>query len=210
MAIDTDSLIAKLKPDTFPSEKRVYKDFNAYFNSQFDEKPLYIKPGQSLCSKGEDEMIIAHVGSGVLASLYDPEAKLGALSYILLCEQLIDAFPHFDKADNAAIERALEPLNEALAEVRKAGSPEHKLHVRLIGGTAMPGDALDCGTKSAVFAREFLTRKGLAILNEDLGGPYVRRVHFFPATGHAVRLILRRSSDFAAMFRDEQEYRTRA
>ena len=70
----------------------------------------------------------------------------------------------------------------------------------------IPGTAVDdAGTKNYIFVREYIARKGLGILNEDLGGTYVRRVHFFPATGRTVRMVLRRASDFAAILALEKQ-----
>jgi len=54
--------------------------------------------------------------------------------------------------------------------------------------------------------REYLTRKGLSIMNEDLGGHYVRRVHFFPTTGRSVRWMLRRDHDYEDVLSEEMRF----
>jgi len=43
-------------------------------------------------------------------------------------------------------------------------------------------------------------------MNEDLGGQYVRRVHFFPTTGRSVRWMLRRDHDFDDIAAAESGY----
>jgi chemotaxis protein CheD len=84
--------------------------------------------------------------------------------------------------------------------MKKRGAGKHRIQMRLIGGGRIPGDSPeDAGTKNYIFVREYVSRKGLSILNEDLGGIYVRRVHFFPTTGRAVRMVLRRDGDFTAI-----------
>jgi chemotaxis protein CheD len=173
---------------------------DTYFNSQFDAKALYLQPGQVLCGDDGGVMYVAKVGSGVLATMHDTELKIGAMCYVLIPPQMLETFPHFEKADPEWRQAALGPLEECVAEMKKRGAGKHRIQIRLIGGGTLPGQGtIDAGTKNYIFVREYITRKGLHILNEDLGGSYVRRVHFFPATGRAVRLMLRRASDFDAI-----------
>lgn len=192
--------------DETPSEKyergerRSPIDPDTYFNSQFDAKPVYLQPGQVLCGDAGGTMYVAVVGSGVLVTMHDTELKLGAVCYVLVPRPLLEAFPYFDKADPKLTKKAIAPLEECIAEMKKRGAGKHRIQLRLIGGGALPGQGkLDAGTKNYIFVREYITRRGLSIINEDLGGSYVRRVHFFPSTGRAVRLFLRRDADFAAM-----------
>jgi chemotaxis protein CheD len=181
-------------------ERRSSSDYDEFFNKQFEEKPRLIEPGQILCGDSENEMYVATVGSGVIATMYDTELKIGAMCYILVPPELLQTFPHFEKADSKLNSLAIKPLDNCIAEMKKRGAGKHRIQMRLIGGSAIPGAAGDdAGTKNYIFVREYITRKGLSILNEDLGGKYVRRVHFFPTTGRAVRMVLRRTADFEAI-----------
>lgn len=181
-------------------ERRVSSDYDAFFNKQFEESPRAIEPGQVLCGDSEKDMYVATVGSGVVATMYDTELKIGGMCYILVPQELLEEFPHFENADKKLTTLALKPLDDCIAEMKKRGAGKHRIQMRLIGGSKIPDvPGIDAGTKNYVFVREYIARKGLSILNEDLGGKHVRRVHFFPATGRAVRMVLRRAADFAAI-----------
>ncbi len=181
-------------------ERRGVSASDAYFNAQFEAKPVLIEPGQVLCGNEGGVMYVANVGSGVLVTMHDTELKIGAMGYVLVPPALLDTFPHFEQADEKSRIRAIKPVEDCIAEMKKRGAGKHRVQMRLIGGGVMPGEEKrDAGTKNYIFVREYITRKGLGVLNEDLGGSYVRRVHFFPATGRAVRLVLRRATDFSAI-----------
>ncbi|MCB1532985.1 MAG: chemotaxis protein CheD [Alphaproteobacteria bacterium] len=181
------------------SERREHPDHDAYFNGQFEAEPVYLEPGKTLCGKSDDKMFVATVGSGVVVSIYDDALNVGAAGYVLIPDALIDVFPHFDKADEQMLERAFQPIIDCIGHMKRQGAAKKRLWVRLMGGMSLPGDRQDRGTKNYIFAREYITRKGIPVLNEDMGGPYIRRIHFFPGSGKAVRRMLRRDSDFEEM-----------
>ncbi len=173
---------------------------DAYFNAQFEAQPMILEPGEVLCGDGSGVMYVANVGSGVLVTMHDTELKIGAMGYVLVPPALLETFPHFEQGDEKSRIHAIKPVEDCITEMKKRGAGKHRIQMRLIGGGTMPGEEKrDAGTKNYIFVREYITRKGLGVLNEDLGGSYVRRVHFFPSTGRAVRMVLRRATDFSAM-----------
>lgn len=187
-------------------ERRQYPDSDAYFNAQFDAKPVYLEPGQTLCSDSDKEMIVATVGSGVVLSVYDTNLRLGAAGYVLIPDEVLAHFPHFDKADPVLLDKAFQPIIDCIGHMKRGGAAKNRIWVRLMGGAQLPDYDDDRGTKNYIFAREYITRKGLAVLNEDMGGPYIRRVHFFPSSGKAVRRMLRRNDDFEMLKQLEQNF----
>jgi chemotaxis protein CheD len=184
-------------------DRRRNPSVEAYFNGQFDCEALYLEPGQTVWSDREKDMIVATVGSGVAISIYDTDLKIGAMGYVLLPDSLLAVFPHFDKADKKALEKAFQPIIDCIGHMKRHGAGKNRIRIRLMGGGQMPNDPNDKGTKNYVFTREYITRKGLMVMNEDLGGKYVRRIHFFPTSGRAVRRILRRDADFAEILSQE-------
>jgi chemotaxis protein CheD len=93
--------------------------------------------------------------------------------------------------------------------MKQHGAAKGRISIRMMGAASMPYARPDTGTRNSVFVREFVHRKNLNILNEDLGGNYIRRVHFFPATGRCVRRVLRRAPDYALMQDVEAEHQMR-
>ncbi len=189
-------------------ERRSFAEDEAFFNKKFEETPQTVAPGGELCGGGATDMYVATAGTGVAVTMYDTELKLGGMCYVLLPDEFLKTFPHFDEAGEQLRKRAVAPLEACIADMKRRGAGKHRIQIRLIGGGKIPGTAIeDAGTKNYIFVREYIVRKGLGILNEDLGGSYIRRVHFFPATGRTVRMVLRRASDFVAMLAFEKNGR---
>ena len=185
--------------DVPEDERRKNKDHAAYFNAQFEAEPLHVKPGGINASNKDDEMIVATVCTGVLLAVYDQDLKVGAMSYVLLPDALLDHFPFLDKADSKIVEKAFEPLENCIAEMKSRGAGKNRIKIRIFGGISREDDPDDRGLKNTVFVQEYLSRKGLPLFNADIGGPFIRRVHFFPTTGRAVRKLLKRESDYAEL-----------
>ena len=189
-------------------ERRVVSDHDAYFNSASDPQAeaIYIEPGDILFGDENDKMIVATIGAGVLVSVYDVDMHFGACGYVLLPDEVLASFPNLDQVDPVLLEKAFEPIEECIGTMKRNGAGKGRIRIRLNGGAQIKGDPLDKGTKNYVFVREYLTRKNLSIMNEDLGGHYVRRVHFFPATGRSVRWMLRRDHDFDGILALESQF----
>lgn len=183
-------------------------DHDAYFNSASDSdaKALYLEPGSIKFGDQNDEMIVATVGAGVLVSIYDVDMRFGACGYFLLPDDILERFPNFDDADPSILQKAFEPIEECIGVMKKNGANKNRIRIRLNGGAQINTDPIDKGTKNYVFVREYLTRKGLPIMNEDMGGQYVRRVHFFPTTGRSVRWMLKRQHDFEDILSAESSF----
>lgn len=187
-------------------ERRSFAEDDVFFIEKFGETPHRIEPGGELCGGSETDMYVSIVGSGITVTMYDTELKLGGMCYVLLPDQFLKAFPHFDEADEKWRKLAVAPLDQCISDMKRRGAGKNRIQVRLVGGGKISGTVIDdAGTKNYIFVREYIARKGLGILNEDLGGAYVRRVHFFPATGRVVRMVLRRASDFSAVLALEKQ-----
>ena len=195
--------------DTLSSqERRSVRDHDAFFNaaSDADAEALYLEPGDVMFGDQGNQMIVATLGAGVLISLYDVDMHFGACGYVLLSDEILEAFPNFDKADKELLDKAFAPIENCIGEMKRHGAGKGRIRIRLNGGAQIKGDPFDKGTKNYVFVREYLTRKGLPIMNEDLGGHYVRRVHFFPTSGRSVRWMLRREHDFDSILTAESAF----
>ncbi|NCT41864.1 MAG: chemotaxis protein CheD [Alphaproteobacteria bacterium] len=194
--------------DQSSTERRFVGNHDAYFNAASDESAnaLYLDPGQVLFSDKSDQMIVATLGAGVLISVYDVDMHIGACGYVLLPEEILQAFPNFDDVDPQLLQTAFKPIEDCIGAMKRKGSGKNRIRIRLNGGAQIQGDPEDKGTKIYVFVREYLTRKGLSIMNEDLGGHYVRRVHFFPTTGRSVRWMLRRDHDYEDVLSEEMRF----
>ncbi|HOO82439.1 MAG TPA: chemotaxis protein CheD [Alphaproteobacteria bacterium] len=187
-------------------ERRLTRDQDAYFNAQFDAVALYVEPGSANCTVRKDEMLVATVGSGVLLAIYDPELKVGAMGYVMLPDAVLEHFPFLEQADRDLVLKAFEPIEKCIGELKRRGAAKNRIRIRLFGGSSEGDDPEERGLKNTVFVQEYIFRKGLQVLNADIGGPFIRRVHFFPATGRAVRRLLKRKDDFDNLHLAESDF----
>lgn len=194
-------------PDFDGQDRRLNAESDAYFNAQFGVKPLLIKPGFYAGSDRPDEMVVASVESGVLLTMHDKDLKIGGMAYIVLPDALIEAFPYFGRVPPETLRMTLLPVDECIRDMKRHGAGKNRIRLRLVGGANTGDDDRDIGTKTFVFVKEYITRQGLRIMSEDIGGKFVRRVHYFPYTGRTVRKILRREGDYTAIRADEKEYK---
>ena len=164
-------------------ERRQNADHDAYFNAQFDAQAVYVDPGTVNCCDHSGEMLVATVGSGVLLTIYDHELKIGSMGYVILPDAVLECFPFLDKADQTLVRKAFEPIEGCVVEMKKRGAGKNRIRIRLFGGVIRGEENHekdhDRGLKNTVFVQEYLFRKGLQVLNADIGGPFIRRVHFF-------------------------------
>lgn len=188
------------------TERRKTSDHDAYFNAQFDAEPVYVEPGTVSCAESDGEMLVSTVGSGVLLTIHDEELKVATMAYIILPNAVLEAFPFLDQADQSLVAKAFEPIDDCIGEMKRRGAGKNRIRIRMFGGVIRESSSDDQGLKNTVFVQEYLFRKGLRVYNADIGGPFIRRVHFFPGSGRVVRRLLKRESDLADIQALESQY----
>lgn len=189
------------------TERRLILDSDQYFNAQYKALPVQFDPGDVRCSDSDKEMFVAFLGTGVAVTLFERDLRIGAACYTLLPAEVVRDFPDYKDAREKVLDKVCAPVLGAINEMKKRGAGKNRIITRLFGGTALPGDTLDAGTKNYILVREYLHRKGLKIINEDLGGPFLRRLYFFPESGRAMRCMLRRAEDFERIAEIEKRFR---
>jgi chemotaxis protein CheD len=189
-------------------DRRINNDYNDYFNAQFGAKPYYLEPGESGCGDGAGEMLVATIGSGIVVTIHDKDLGIGGMAYLLIPDVILESFPHIERVDQDLIEKAFQPLENCIGQLKRMGAGKNRIRIRVMGGTSYQGDSVDRGTKNYVLVKEYLARKNLIVMSEDLNGPYLRRVHFFPRSGRAVRRILRRKNDYASIHEYENNFQS--
>ncbi len=193
-------------PPTSQEDRRNKKNSDAHFNAQFDARPIAVGIGGVGFSDDSGDMLVATVGSGILLSIYDQQMKMGAMAYVVLPDDVLKHFPYTDRVEPALVAKSFGPLDQCLKEMKERGAGKNRIKVRLFGGYCHEDAHDDNGLKNAVFVQEYLLRKGVQVSNADTGGAYVRRVHFFPSTGRAVSLLLKRDADIAQIEAAEAAY----
>ena len=144
---------------------------------------IHVLQGEYAVSADAQVMLTTILGSCVSACIRDPGAGVGGMNHFLL--------PDCDEPEAAGTLRygvhAMELLVNALLQ---AGARRSALEAKLFGGAHLAARLADVGKTNADFAEAFLRREGIAHLGGSLGGPYARKLQFWPVSGRVRQLSL--------------------
>jgi len=153
-----------------------------YLDRHFDRQAMKILPGEFYATT-EDEVIVTVLGSCVAACLMDPIAMVGGMNHFMLPVKAGDRDPDvFYAARYGAA--AMEYLINNLLHL---GAQRDRLVAKAFGGgRVLPGMSSDVGGQNVDFVRQFLRNEDIPLWSEDMGGPFPRKVYFFPHTGQVL------------------------
>lgn len=145
-------------------------------------------PGEYYVTRNE-EMITTVLGSCVSACVRDPVAGVGGMNHFML--------PVSVSGESSWNQLGLETrfgvaaMEQTINELLKTGARRELLEFKLFGGgKIIEGmDTNDIGARNIEFVKLFMIREGFKVVASDLGGPWPRKVNFFPKTG---RVMVRR------------------
>ncbi len=117
------------------------------------------------------------LGSCVGILLRDADSRVGGMAHVMLPESRL--YPGVSEPGKYA-DTAIESM---LLEMGKLGADRSLLNAKLVGGATMFGPSsritgLTIGLRNVMAAREHLTRLGIPVVAEDVGGRKGRTVFF--------------------------------
>lgn len=132
----------------------------------------------------EDEMITTVLGSCISACIRDKVLGIGGMNHFMLPETTKERLNegresvvgNSTRYGNYAMEHL---INTILAN----GGKRKNLEVKVFGGGKILPTMGDVGLKNISFVLEYIDTEGLALLSQDLGDIYPRKVNFYPKTG---------------------------
>ncbi|MFZ1377985.1 MAG: chemoreceptor glutamine deamidase CheD [Geothrix sp.] len=165
-----------------PPAPLVHGRASKYLDRNFNRQAMKILPGEFYAT-AEDEVIVTVLGSCVAACIMDPIAMVGGMNHFMLPVKQGERDPDvFFAARYGAA--AMEYLINNLLHL---GAQRDRLVAKAFGGgKVMRGMSTDVGGQNVDFVREFLRNEDIPIWSEDMGGPYPRKVYFFPHTGQVL------------------------
>lgn len=121
------------------------------------------------------------LGSCVCVACYDPISKVGGMAHVVLPASEGRVSEPTPKYADMAVPMLLE-------EIKKAGGIRSRLVVKLAGGAELsraPGldNAFEIGAKNQVAVKEALSKEGVKVAVEELGGNKGRTVRMYVDTG---------------------------
>lgn len=167
------------------------------------EKPgkvVTLYSGDYYVTDKPEEMIVTILGSCVAACLHDPVAKVGGMNHFLLP----DTGEGAARAGADSARYGVFAMEQLINGIMKLGGVKSRLEVKVFGGGNVINNSAMIGSKNVAFVKRFLQQEGLAIAGGDLGGDYPRRVRFYPDTGKAQMMRLRRKEDMAVISEEQK------
>ncbi len=152
-----------------------------------------------------EEMITTVLGSCVSACIRDRKFGVGGMNHFMLPESTGSA-DHWQGTGVAAATRyGSFAMEHMINDILKLGGLRKNLEVKVFGGGRIMANMTNIGLHNIDFVREYIVAEGLALVVEDLGDIFPRKVNYFPATGRA-RVKKLRSMHNDTIVRREESY----
>lgn len=175
-----------------------YPNIKKHWDGIHEVYAARVLPGEYYVTNHEDEMISTVLGSCVAACVRDPELKVGGMNHFML--------PEGDsEMDGLAARYGAYAMEHLINDVIKMGGIRSRLEVKLFGGGKIMRGLSDVGGKNISFVRKFLATEGLAVVAEDLGLEFSRKINYFPCSGKVMVKRLR-SLHANAVIQEEKSY----
>jgi chemotaxis protein CheD len=162
---------------------------------------IKVLPGKFYITRRADEVIVTVLGSCVSACIRDVETGVGGMNHFMLASDSAGQWG----ADQQSTRYGNFAMERLINELIKAGCPRERMEVKVFGGGNVTDTKNQIGTQNAEFVLRYLEDEGLPCSAHDLGGPYPRRIQYFPSTGRVVRKLLT-GGDRDTIAREEFEY----
>lgn len=169
-----------------------------YFDTRYQATVVKVLPGEHYVTRNPGEMLVTVLGSCVTACMRDPVTGRGGMNHFMAPESSTGTWSGMS-AEERYGNFAMEKLINAILGT---SGRRDRLEVKLFGGANVIRSSFRVGSENIDFVRDYVQREGLNVIGDDLGGELPRRIHYYPVTGKAYRLFLRRSAD-SEIFKQE-------
>lgn len=181
----TENAARRSMDEPLPTTLSGFETVNRYWDEQHNIFSAKIGPGEYYVSS-QREMITTVLGSCVSVCIHDPVAGIGGMNHFMLPDSHSydlnswQSTPVSDGAryGNIAMERLINTI------IINGGTREN-LEMKVFGGSKLMEASYNIGFDNIVFVKQYIASEGFAILAEDTGGIYPRKLQYFPTSGRA-------------------------
>lgn len=174
-----------------PKALRGFEDINRYWDKSHAQAAAKILPGEYYVTLA-DELVTTVLGSCVSACIRDRVFGIGGMNHFMLplnkdgrgWNGAGDLLSSATRYGNYAMEHMIN-------DILKNGGHKRNLEAKIFGGGQIIQSMTDIGEKNIAFVREYLHAEGIALLSEDVGDIYPRKLVYFPKFGRALVKRLR-------------------
>jgi chemotaxis protein CheD len=163
-----------------------------------------VLPGEFYVTADPEEVLVTVLGSCVSACIRDPHARIGGMNHFMLVQNKLGQRGAWgNELESARFGNfAMEKLINGMI---KRGCSRERMEIKVFGGANVTSARNEIGTENSQFVLRYLADEGLSCAAQDLGGPYPRRIVYFPMTGKVVRRLLTGRDQDSAV-REESDY----
>lgn len=166
-------------PQALPAFKHIARQWDA----KLGMCAARILPGEFYVTRGE-EVITTVLGSCVSACIRDPDTGVGGMNHFMLPGDNGARHDQWSGLGCLETRYGVAAMENLINEVLKQGSRKSRLQLKLFGGgKVMAMEANNVGQRNIDFVTNFVSAEGMTVASKDLGGPWPRKVKFFPRTG---------------------------
>lgn len=169
--------------DNLPQVLPGFENIKRYYDQHRQMYVAKILPGEIYVTQNI-EGISTVLGSCIAACIWDPDRGIGGMNHFMLPIKGDDVGAINWQQDNSYTCRyGLWAMEFLINNVIKFGGRRDRLKAKIFGGgKVLEGMSMDVGQKNIDFALQYLTNEGIEIVSKDVGGPWPRKILFFPDT----------------------------
>ncbi|MGA7799347.1 MAG: chemoreceptor glutamine deamidase CheD [Gammaproteobacteria bacterium] len=158
-----------------------FEAVNRYWDRTHNATVAKILPGEYYVTTA-DELIVTVLGSCVSACIRDRVFGIGGMNHFMLPARGGSSRPGQSLPDAAARygNYAMELL---VNTILKNGGSRRNMEVKIFGGGRVLAQLTDVGRRNIDFVREYIETENLALVAEDVGDRFPRKVVYCPKTG---------------------------
>lgn len=179
-----------------------YESINRYWDRRNQTWAAKILPGELYVTTHSNEIITTTLGSCVSACIRDKKIGVGGMNHFML--PVVGNLGSREWLAVAARYGAY-AMEYLINEILKNGGMRDDLEVKLVGGGKVISAMTDIGHLNIEFALDYLATENLVVTAQDLGGPYPRKVMYYPNSGR-MRVKKLRDLHNETLLQREQSY----
>lgn len=144
--------------------------------NQLEKQSYYLEPGYVYMSR-LPSVIQTVLGNCVSVCLWDCVSRIGAMNHFL--------YPTMKDAAEATTIYGNVAVFVLLKMMKHAGCRNENLVAHILGGARSPLNQEETiGDKNVKIAKQYLNRREIEVVSEDVGGTIGRKIMFDTSTGH--------------------------
>lgn len=159
-----------------------FEHIKRYWDRSLGAFSAKITPGQYYVS-GTGEVVVTVLGSCIAACVRDRRTGIGGMNHFMLPRDLSNAASREDRVLSSAARYGNVAMERLINAILRSGGRREFLECKLFGGARVLNLDSDIGQQNITFINEYMEIEGVQVGACDLGGPFPRKVQYYPRTG---------------------------